>query len=149
MKRSTWAVLVLMGVGFWLTQRGRRAPAAPEPVSPGRLVTVGGAAPVILFAYDSAAIEPESYPVLDRVASMLALDPSLTVEIHGHTDNIGSTQFNLDLSYARAYAVLEYLVSAGVTNTMDAIGYGESQPVATNQTELGRASNRRVEIYVR
>ena len=104
----------------------------------------------INFDSDSDVIRPESKPTLDRVAAMLQSDPSLNVTIGGHTDNTSTPEHNQDLSTRRANAVTKYLVTAGIDAArMTATGYGSSQPVATNDTALGRAANRRVEMAQR
>lgn len=108
--------------------------------------------PVVLqsdvnFAFDSAEIRPEAHPILNEVAATLRENPDLRVRIEGHTDSIGSNQYNLDLSQRRADSVRDYLASRGIApNRMTTRGFGEEQPVATNETDAGRAQNRRVEI---
>jgi outer membrane protein OmpA-like peptidoglycan-associated protein len=87
------------------------------------------------------------HPVLDGIVEVLKGNPSLRVEIQGHTDNTGSEAHNLVLSHKRACTVMEYLVGKGVEGTrLFAGGYGSSKPVATNKTSQGRAKNRRVEL---
>ncbi|MGA1795888.1 MAG: OmpA family protein [bacterium] len=87
------------------------------------------------------------YPVLDEIVTILKGNPSLMVEIQGHTDNTGSEAHNLVLSHRRACAVMDYLVSKGVKSArLLAGGYGSSKPVASNKTTQGRAKNRRVEL---
>ena len=104
----------------------------------------------INFDSDSDVIRPESKPTLDRVVAMLKANPTLNVTIGGHTDNTSTPEHNQDLSTRRANAVKQYLVTAGIDAArMDATGYGSSQPVATNDTALGRAANRRVELAQR
>lgn len=101
----------------------------------------------IFFEYDKAELKPESFPELERVAKMLLKYPDARVEISGHTDNLGSDMYNLELSRKRAEAVVQYLVSAGMNPAMlEARGYGKTKPLATNDTDDGRAQNRRVEF---
>lgn len=105
----------------------------------------------IEFELNSAVLLPESYPVLDRVGEVLSAWPQLEVEIGGHTDNWGEEDYNLDLSRRRAAAVRAYLVERFPDiqgDQITAVGYGESRPVAPNDTEEGRAQNRRVEFTV-
>jgi OOP family OmpA-OmpF porin len=84
---------------------------------------------------------------LDRVARSLLDWPEVRVEVAGHTDSIGTEEYNEDLSYRRARAVKDYLVSEGVAaDRMDVRGFGESRPIADNASEDGRAKNRRVEL---
>jgi outer membrane protein OmpA-like peptidoglycan-associated protein len=104
----------------------------------------------INFATASAEILPSSYPSIDEAARFLEGNPDLRVEIQGHTDSQGSASANLSLSQRRAEAVRNYLVNVhGVPPwRLVAQGYGESSPVASNDTEAGRAANRRVEMVV-
>jgi outer membrane protein OmpA-like peptidoglycan-associated protein len=104
---------------------------------------------LILFDFNSAAIKSTSYPLLREFANALQGGLSeLHVEIRGHTDNIGGEVYNLDLSQRRAEAVKEFLVSVyGIASHRLTIqAYGESQPIESNDTESGRAMNRRVEF---
>lgn len=107
--------------------------------------------PIILhgvnFESGSDVIREESLPILDEVAKSLIAWPNTKVEIQGHTDNVGSEEFNLDLSKRRAISLGKYLVSRGVNReNLIAEGYGETRPIATNDTPEGRAENRRVEL---
>lgn len=100
----------------------------------------------LFFDTDNADLRPESYPQLDRLAGVL-LERGSSVEIAGHTDNQGSKAYNVELSEQRALSVKKYLMDKGVESPLLSVrGYGESQPVSSNQTEAGRAQNRRVEI---
>ena len=103
----------------------------------------------IYFHTDSAEIKSESVAVLNATADTLMANPGVGVEIAGHTDSQGETDYNQGLSQQRADAVRNYLVSRGVDNSrLSASGYGESQPVADNGTSEGRAKNRRVELRI-
>lgn len=103
----------------------------------------------IQFEPDTPLVSPESYPVLDQVVSILKEQPGLAVSIVGHTDNQGDDQVNLELSQKRAEAVKSYLVGHGIdASRLAAVGRGEFEPVATNDTEAGRAANRRVEFLI-
>ncbi|MBX2930227.1 MAG: PD40 domain-containing protein [Saprospiraceae bacterium] len=94
-------------------------------------------------------IQPESYPELNRLAQLL-ISEQLSIEIHGHTDNVGGDAINLSLSKNRADAVRSYLIGQGCDAArITAQGFGKSRPKATNDTEAGRALNRRVEIKIR
>lgn len=105
----------------------------------------------ILFDFDRAVIKPESMPTLDEIAKLLAKRPELKLDIIGHTDNQGSAQYNLDLSRRRAAAVVAALTSAyGIApGRLSSSGEGFERPVAPNDTEEGRARNRRVELVSR
>jgi outer membrane protein OmpA-like peptidoglycan-associated protein len=101
----------------------------------------------LTFGVDSANIEPSFRSTLDKVASTLTQYEKTYVDVMGHTDSTGSDQYNQSLSERRASSVAGYLSSRGVKQERLATrGYGESQPMATNTTEEGRAANRRVEI---
>jgi outer membrane protein OmpA-like peptidoglycan-associated protein len=101
----------------------------------------------ISFAVGRADLRPDLLPVLDKFAA--GLDASMSVHVIGHTDNTGSDAINNPLSVDRASSVRSYLVSRGVPATRVSIeGRGERQPIADNNTEQGRARNRRVEIFL-
>ncbi|UZK68117.1 OmpA family protein [Sphingomonas sp. S1-29] len=101
----------------------------------------------ITFAYDSATVQPQYRGTLDRVADVLARYEQTYVDVYGHTDSTGSDSYNQGLSERRAVSVADYLAQRGVASArMATRGYGESQPIASNETEEGRAENRRVEV---
>ncbi len=101
----------------------------------------------ITFATDQSAIRSDFYRVLNSVATVLKEYDRTTVLVAGHTDSTGTDDYNNQLSVRRAESVGNYLASQGVAvNRIDAVGYGERQPIADNTTESGRAQNRRVEI---
>jgi outer membrane protein OmpA-like peptidoglycan-associated protein len=103
----------------------------------------------IFFDFNESILKPESYLELDRLYKYLNDNPEINVEISGHTDNVGTEEYNITLSYARANAVKEYLVSKGINlNRIVSKGYGKSKPVATNETDEGRQLNRRVEFKI-
>jgi OOP family OmpA-OmpF porin len=100
----------------------------------------------LFFDLDKYVIRAESYPELKRMANIIK-ENDLRIEIQGHTDNTGSPAYNKELSEKRANAVREYLIAQGIGAAKISIqGLGETQPVASNDTEEGRAQNRRVEI---
>ena len=101
------------------------------------------------FAFDRADIKPEFKPTLNKVAGVLRDDPNVRITIIGFTDSIGTEDYNLRLSMRRARATADYLISQGVSqDQILARGLGEAEPRAGNETETGRAQNRRVEIYL-
>lgn len=105
----------------------------------------------LLFAFDSAALDPADKAKLDTIASRLRNEaPTAKLTITGHTDSVGSDSYNQRLSEKRAHSVTDYLVSTGIPKGSIAgvSGAGESQPVADNGTADGRALNRRVEILI-
>jgi len=102
----------------------------------------------ITFDYDKSELKPESYPELERLFSLFN-NQTWQLEISGHTDNAGSPEYNLALSQRRADAVKSYLVKKGLpANRMSTRGYGAEKPVTTNETEDGKAQNRRVEVRI-
>jgi len=102
----------------------------------------------VLFDFDKAVIKPEAYPLLDEVVAILKKNPDMTVELQGHTDNIGTREYNMGLSLRRANAVADHLESKGISSArLTTKGFGFSKPVALNGTEFGRSLNRRVELH--
>ena len=101
-----------------------------------------------LFDFDKSVVKPEFYPLLDDIVKIMNDNPSLRLELEGHTDAIGTNRYNQGLSERRANAVKKYLVEKGMIdmNRVSAVGYGEEKPIATNKTKDGRALNRRVEL---
>lgn len=103
----------------------------------------------VLFAFNSSALTPDAQAMLTRVADGLQQQTDLQITIAGHTDSIGTDAYNLKLSRERAGAVKSFLIGRGISPTrLKAEGYGESRPVASNDTDDGRAMNRRVEFHV-
>lgn len=100
------------------------------------------------FDSDSDQLKPEVFAALDRAVETLRRNADVRVEVAGHTDDQGSDAHNLSLSQRRAEVVRRYLVDHGASNTLTVRGYGESQPVADNGTETGRAKNRRVVLRI-
>lgn len=98
------------------------------------------------FDFGKATIRSKSYPTLNRVSALL-MEKNFSLKLAGHTDNVGSDASNMKLSKDRAESVKAYLVSQGANaSRIEAVGYGESQPIATNGTAAGRQANRRVEF---
>ncbi len=103
----------------------------------------------IFFDFDKATLRPESTNELERLAKLLNDFPTLKIEISGHTDSKGADEYNKTLSNNRAKAVLDYLVKAGISaGRLTSVGYGEEQPIATNDTDEGRQLNRRTEFKI-
>ncbi|HEX7841807.1 MAG TPA: OmpA family protein, partial [Kofleriaceae bacterium] len=103
----------------------------------------------VFFDTNRATIKRVSFPLLSDVAQALQDNPTIKVEIQGHTDSQGSDRSNLKLSQKRAESVRSYLVKRGVIlDRMAAKGYGETEPIADNRTALGRSQNRRVEFVI-
>ncbi|WFU40623.1 OmpA family protein [Bradyrhizobium sp. CB82] len=104
----------------------------------------------IRFEPKRATIDPDSAGLLDHLIETALRCPNATIEVAGHTDSDGEDAFNQALSEKRAQAVIDYLVKAGLpADRFTAVGYGSTQPVAGNETDEGRAQNRRIEFLVR
>ena len=103
----------------------------------------------VYFVLDKSEVQERSFDLLNEVAQALKDNPKIRVRIEGHTDSNGPDTYNLKLSTARAQSVRAFLLNAGIDGgRMEAIGYGEEQPIDTNLTEDGRAANRRVEFNI-
>ena len=124
-----------------------------QPIAPGADASAPSAKPVVLrnvfFETGSAALLPESTAELDRLAALLTDAAALRIQINGHTDNVGEASANQTLSEARAKSVQDYLVGKGIApERLKFKGFGETQPMETNDTAEGRARNRRTEFVV-
>ena len=127
------------------TQRGPGAEV--ERVNEGIKVTMKEN--MVNFAFNSSELSSSAKTNLDKLAKVLVNNPDTNINIYGHTDNKGTDAYNMTLSEKRAKSVVNYLASHGVKrNRMFAKGMGKSDPVATNETEAGRAENRRVEFAI-
>ena len=124
-------------------------PPPPPPVAkapaPRRRIVLRG----VNFDFDKATIRRDAVTILDEVVVILRDEPAIDVSVDGHTDAIGSDAYNQRLSERRAQAVRDYLVRKGISpSRLRTRGFGESEPVASNDTEEGRAQNRRTELNV-
>lgn len=116
-----------------------------EPIKKGALITLNN----IFFETGKYALEKESFSELDRLVNFLNQNQSLTVEISGHTDNVGQKQSNILLSTRRAESIFDYLIENGIpTERIKYKGYGDVQPIAPNDTETNRKMNRRIECKI-
>jgi len=101
------------------------------------------------FEFDDYRIGEASYPILDQVVEILNRYPTLKLEIAAHTDNVGSFEYNMNLSQRRAQSMVDYLVEKGIdAERLIGKGYGESRPIASNANEEGKMLNRRVEFII-
>jgi len=115
------------------------------PIQVGETVRLNN----IFFDFGKSTLRAESFPELNRIVSLMSLNPALEIEIAGHTDNTGADNFNLQISDERAKAVKAYIISKGISETrISAKGYGKTKPVAGNDTEAGKQLNRRVEFTI-
>lgn len=128
-------------------------PAAAAPQSPADTVAYAVGATFILkdiyFAYDQSVLLQQSYVELQRLLEVLRSHPTMRIEIGGHTDGNGSAEYNMRLSESRARAVVDYLIASGIdARRLESKGFGKSRPIDSNDTDEGRARNRRVEFKV-
>jgi len=120
------------------------AQPAPQPVAQKIILNS------IQFDFDKSTIKPEFYPMLDAASNALKQQPGTKVAIQGHTDSIGTEEYNRELSVRRAEAVKAYLVGQGIAReNLSVQGFGEEKPVADKQTAEGRRMNRRVEFIIK
>lgn len=149
MRSAAFVFLVASGCA---TTSSTDRPGPPRDVS--ELVELSGDAIIVRetigFAHGESTLDPRSNDLLDAVAKILNGTDSITLlTIEGHTDITGDPAANQPLSLARAQAVKRYLEGKGVASSrLEAVGYGHDRPVDTNDTEAGRAKNRRVEFKV-
>lgn len=122
-------------------------PPAPDPRIVENKIVLWGK---IFYDTAKATIKPISYPILDDVVDVLVKNPQVTlVEVQGHTDFRGSDEYNMKLSQSRAESAMNYLIEKGISPTrLRAVGYGESRPIATNDTAEGMSQNRRTEFII-
>jgi outer membrane protein OmpA-like peptidoglycan-associated protein len=121
--------------------------AASRTVEIVRREVIGARA---LFDFDKSTLKPQATQTLASIVQQLKSDPSLRADIVGHTDSVGTDAYNMGLSERRAKAVAAHLVRNGIAaNRLNVSWKGETEPIAPNTTEEGRAQNRRVEIIVR
>lgn len=105
--------------------------------------------PDILFAFDSDVLTREAVRTIDEIADVISKVEGRNIAVEGHTDSIGSVEYNKDLSLRRARSVASELKQSGVRgSSMIVRGFGEGAPIATNNSEAGRSRNRRVEVIV-
>ena len=103
----------------------------------------------VFFDSGSAALDDKSKYELDEIASILEQNSTVRVELRGHTDNTGDADANRLLSDQRAGSVRDYLVNAGVdASRLTSVGFGQSQPIDSNETAEGRETNRRTELRI-
>jgi outer membrane protein OmpA-like peptidoglycan-associated protein/tetratricopeptide (TPR) repeat protein len=118
---------------------------ALKPIEKGAKVVLNN----IFFETGKATLSTESRVELGKAIDLMKANPTMIIEVGGHTDNVGDDAYNMKLSHDRAKAVRDYLVAGGIASTrVQSKGYGETNPVATNDTEDGRKANRRTEFVI-
>jgi len=116
-----------------------------KPIEIGETIRLNN----IFFDFNESTLSPESYMELDRVVKLLNENPNIEIELSGHTDNVGSDEYNDNLSLNRASSVAKYIILKGVNSQrIISKGYGKKSPVASNDSEEGRQLNRRVEFTI-
>ena len=116
-----------------------------RPIEIGEIIRLNN----IFFDFNESTLRPESYMELERVIKLLNENPNIEIELSGHTDNVGSDEYNIELSLNRARAVAEHIVLKGVNSQrIISKGYGKQSPVSSNDSEEGRQLNRRVEFTI-
>ena len=142
------------GVGYYMERQARQLEqqmagtgVTVKPNANGNIDLVMPGS--ITFSFDDATLNNSFKPTLNKLASTMNEYNQNTVTIAGHTDSRGDDSYNMRLSRDRAYAVANYLTARGVaSNRINVVAYGESRPVADNNSEYGRQQNRRVELTV-
>lgn len=148
------------GVALTYTFVEAEAPPPPPPPPPAPVSGKGDTSGMVVkkkfvlrgvnFDTDKSTIRPDARIILEEAITTLKAEGEVTIAVEGHTDSQGSDQYNQGLSERRAKAVAEYLESHGIARSrMETTGFGESKPVADNDTADGRAQNRRVELRVK
>jgi outer membrane protein OmpA-like peptidoglycan-associated protein len=142
--RNIWAYLLCHGAEY-IFRVGKEA--APDLMKTSLATQCHVAVYGVLFDFNKATLQSASDGPLGQVAALMAADPSLKIEVQGHTDNVGGDDYNQKLSEARANSVMNWLTQHGVAaGRITAKGYGKTKPVVDNNTDEGRMKNRRVEI---
>lgn len=137
---TMWAVIGLAGT---------LEPPTAESLK-AELDEKGHVALYVNFDFNKSTLRPDAKPIITQVLKLLQNNPGLSLSIEGHTDNVGLHDYNLKLSQKRAAAVVHTLVAAGIrSGRLSSGGFGPDQPIADNETEMGRAKNRRVELIKR
>ncbi|MBI3904000.1 MAG: OmpA family protein, partial [Pseudomonas fluorescens] len=129
--------------------RGCPAPQYPDSVQAepahSEVITLSD----VLFVFNQSDLTPTAKSQLDALISKFEDADVVSIKVVGHTDSVGTDAYNQSLSERRASSVAEYLLSQGVApNKVTSEGKGKSQPIADNETEEGRAKNRRVELHI-
>jgi len=124
-----------------------KASLLPAEEMKKELEAKGHVALYINFDFNKADIKPDSQPIIREIIKLLKNNPTLNLKVEGHTDDVGTADYNKSLSDARARSVVAALTAQGIdARRLDAVGYGEDKPIADNGSDAGRGQNRRVEL---
>jgi OOP family OmpA-OmpF porin len=150
-----WYIIDILSPGYlsltdtvWLTHEGKRLIKKDYhliPIEVGLNVVIEN----VYFYFGQTILKPESSGSLDKIVDFIKLNPTISLEIAGHTDDEGADDYNLTLSQGRAEAVVQYLIKVGVEpSRLTAKGYGETKPIDKAITKAAKAKNRRVEFTI-
>ena len=116
------------------------------PIEKGAVVRLNN----IFFDFDKYELKQESFPELNRIIELLNKNKEMSISVEGHTDNIGTREYNITLSERRAKAVVDYLIKGGISkDRLQTKGWGKSKPIVSNDDEIdGRELNRRVNFRI-
>ncbi|MCZ7601373.1 MAG: OmpA family protein [Melioribacteraceae bacterium] len=142
---KTWGDTKIFGIGGYWFAEAEKLEIKKEEIQVGQTIELKN----VFFAFNKSDLLPESYPELNKVAEFLKDNPTVEIELAGHTDDIGSDSYNMELSDKRANSAKAYIVAQGISESrLRAKGYGETRPVAPNDQDWGREKNRRVEFTI-
>ncbi|MGD8778726.1 MAG: OmpA family protein [Ignavibacteria bacterium] len=142
---KTWDNTKIFGIGGSWFAVAEKLKIEEEKIEVGQTIRLNN----IFFEFNKSELLPDSFEELDRVYTFLNDNPTVEIELGGHTDNVGSDEYNKSLSQKRAESVKNYLVGKGIDAAkLVAKGYGETKPIETNDEDWGREKNRRVEFTI-
>lgn len=144
-------VLIIAGIGAYIIKKRKKVKVEEPKIEPKKVEEIlSDVFENLNFNIGKADIKKESLPYLDKLADTLIKAKNWTLDIEGHTDNIGSDKYNMQLSQNRADEVKKYLVSKGVlAETITAKGFGEKNPLTDNNSQINKEKNRRVEFKIK
>ncbi|KUG24771.1 outer membrane protein [hydrocarbon metagenome] len=142
---KTWNDTKIFGIGGYWFAEAEKLEIKKEEIQVGQTIELKN----VFFAFNKWDLLPESYPELNKVVEFLKENPTVEIELAGHTDNIGADAYNMELSDKRANSVRTYIVAQGISESrLRAKGYGKTKPIAPNEYDWGREKNRRVEFTI-
>lgn len=144
-------VLIIAGIGAYIIKKRKKVKVEEPKIEPKKVEEIlADVFDNLNFNIGKAEIKKESLPYLDKLADTLIKAKNWTLDIEGHTDNVGTDEYNIKLSQNRADAVKNYLVSKGVLDeTITAKGFGEKNPLTDNNSQINKEKNRRVEFKIK